>query len=174
MVECRDEMNSTDNVCGVNEAKCWWATSILCILHKHDSWQTMSLPSRLIARVWILAIQVHSCDIQIYGINRAWVANDNMIQPDDAGIPVGVSIRIFIMWKHHDICMHARVQWVLFSPHIIGCVIDPKDFMLVEAIVDEFQGSVLFISEQGVIVLVVTLKNSAEQVISQLIKKSLR
>ena len=34
--------------------------------------------------------------------------------------------------------------------------------MLVEAIVDEFQGSVLFISEQGVIILVVTLKNLAE------------
>jgi len=89
------------------------------------------------------------------------VADNNVKQPNDSGIPVGVSVRIIIMRQHHDICVGAGVQRVLFSSHVIGCVIDPKDFVSVDAIIDKFQSGMIFIGEWGVIALVVMLKDSA-------------
>jgi len=52
------------------------------------------------------------------------MANKGVIYADNAGIPVGVGIHIVFLQKDDDVCVCVGIERVLFSPHVVGCVVD--------------------------------------------------
>ena len=47
-----------------------------------------------------------------------------MVDADNTGIPVWVGSQVVFLRKDHDVCMSTGIERVLFSPHIVGCVVD--------------------------------------------------
>jgi len=93
------------------------------------------------------------------------VANECVVNADYASVPVGVGIRVIFLRKNHDVRMCTRIQRVLFSPHVVGRIVDAENFMLVYLILDEGNGCSLRLSEYNLVGVMFHIEDLTESVV---------
>jgi hypothetical protein len=60
------------------------------------------------------------------------------------------------------------IQRVLFSPHVIGCIVDSEYLMLVYLILDEGNGCSLCLSEHNIVGVVFHIEDLAENIVFEI------
>ena len=90
-----------------------------------------------------------------------------MKNADDSTIPVWMWFRgiLIFMRENHKICVCSGIEGILRSPHIVCCIIDPNNFMLVQAILDKCYSASISLRERMLISIVSYSKQSGKDVI---------
>jgi hypothetical protein len=69
---------------------------------------------------------------------------------------------------HHHIAVGAWVHGILVTANIVGCVIDPKDFCCIDAVVHDLDGIAVIICKVMVIAVLIRVQESRQEVILEL------
>ena len=93
------------------------------------------------------------------------MANEGMVDADYTSVPVGMGTWVVLLQKDHNICMHTRIERVLLSLQVLGCIVDTQDFVLVNLILDKSNQCLLCLNEHDLIGVIFQVKNFAEGVV---------
>lgn len=65
------------------------------------------------------------------------MAKLSVINAHNSSVPIGVYV-VFVAFigEEHDVAMRPRIERVLGTAHVVGCVIDTQDFVSIHSIVD--------------------------------------
>ena len=93
------------------------------------------------------------------------MANKGVVYGDNASVPVGVSVRVILLRKDHDICMRTGIEGVLFSPHVVGCVVYTQYLVLIYPVLDKGNRCPLCLGEVDLVGVMFYTENLAKGVV---------
>jgi hypothetical protein len=90
---------------------------------------------------------------------------------DDVCVPE--RMRIFVVFiifmrEHHDVWVCASIDGVFVTAHVISCVVDSKDFVTVETVVDETDAVTLEVCECVLVAFVWPAQKACKEMVLEL------
>jgi hypothetical protein len=82
------------------------------------------------------------------------MTNEGMKYTDDTTIPIRMAILFILVGMDHEVRMRPRIQGILRAAQIVRSIIDTKNFVLVQSVVDE-RHIPTFLVREGVLIALV-------------------
>ena len=87
------------------------------------------------------------------------MSNKGVVNANYAGIPVGVCVWLLFLRKNHNICMGTGVEGILLSSHVVGSVIDPHNFVLIDLVLDESNSCTFGFGKRDLVEIIFLVEN---------------